>query len=92
MHLKIFGTLSTYASQRSAALLLLLVLATPVAAFCAEVVDKCTYPLFKATDVAGLTPQATVLWAAVSFFAVMGAYHGAIAHRCGSILYHRWFR
>jgi len=90
--MKIFGRPSTYSSQRSSALLLLLALATPVAAFCAEIVHKCTYPLFKATDIAGLTPQASVLWAAVAFFAVMAAYHGAIAHRCGSILYHRWFR
>ena len=80
------------ARQHSGSLLVLLLLASPVAAFCMEIVHKCTYPLFEATNIAGLTPQAAVLGAAVIFFAVIGAYHAAIAHRCGSILYHRWFR
>ena len=90
--MKIFGTPSTFARQHSGSLLVLLLLASPVAAFCMEIVHKCAYPLLEASAFTGITAPAAALWGVVALYASIGVYHGAIAHRCGSILYHRWLR
>ncbi|QBB68905.1 hypothetical protein ELE36_00110 (plasmid) [Pseudolysobacter antarcticus] len=89
--MKIFSTPSTFGRQPSAYLLGLLCLAAPVTAICAEVAHKLTCILFD-TASSELTMPMIALWGVVAFFAVMAAYHGAIAHRCSAILYHRWLR
>lgn len=62
------------------------------ALYAGTVISRVAPPLIEATNRVGLTMQAFGLWLVVGVLGAATLYFGAVARRCGGLLYDRHFR